>query len=322
MIDLAFALRSFFVKTIAVSSLALACVAHFGGCASSGRTFASPEAASDALIEAIAPINDAKIKDVLGSQGVELLRSPDMGDDQAIMDRFVAAYRRQHELVGVDERTFVIEVGDDGWPMPIPIVRSGDGWRFDTAAGAEEITARRIGRNELNAIQACKAIVDAEREYAAAGFGGAQGVYTARFVSQPGTRNGLYWPVEPNEPPSPLGPHLADATPEQLAAAAAPRGAGDTSRPYHGYVFRILRSQGSFAPGGALDYMENGQLVKGFAVAAWPAEYGHTGVMTFIVNHHGIVYERDFGTSTRSKASAIRSFDPTPEWTIVTHDGE
>lgn len=318
----ALVLRSNSVKHFVISALALVGVAHLGGCATSGRTFDSPEAASTALIEAIAPINDAKIKDVLGSQGVELLRSPDMQDDQEIMDRFVAAYRRQHELVGMDDDTVVIEVGEDGWPMPIPIVRSGNGWRFDTAAGAEEITSRRVGRNELSAIQTCQAIVDAEREYAAAGFGGMPGVYAARFVSQTGTRNGLYWPVAPNEAPSPLGPHLADATPEQLEAAASARGSGDTSRPYHGYVFRILRSQGSFAPGGARDYMENGHLAKGFAIVAWPAEYGTTGVMTFITSHDGIVFERDFGSSTRSKASAIRSFDPTPEWTIVTYDGE
>jgi len=315
-------LRSNTVKTFVITSMALVGVALFGGCATSGRTFDTPEAASAALIEAIAPIDDARIRDVLGSKGVELLRSPDMGDDQEVVDRFVAAYRAQHELVGVDDDTVVIEVGNNGWPMPIPIVRSGNGWRFDTAAGAEEILSRRVGRNELNAIQTCQAIVDAEREYAAAGFSGMEGVYATRFVSQPGTHNGLYWPAAPNEAPSPLGPLLADMPPERVAAAASASGAGDTSRPYHGYVYRILRSQGAFAPGGAFDYMENGQLSKGFAVIAWPAEYGTTGIMTFIVSSHGIVYERDFGSSTRSKAAAIRSFDPTPEWTIVTYDGE
>lgn len=319
--NFALALRSNSVKHFVLTMLSLVGLAHVGGCATSGRTFDSPEAASAALIEAIAPIDDARIRNVLGSQGVELLRSPDMKDDQEIMDRFVAAYRKQHELVGIDDDTVVIEVGEDGWPMPIPIVRSGNGWRFDTAAGAEEITSRRIGRNELNAIQTCQAIVDAQREYAAAGFSGMEGVFAARFVSQPGTRNGLYWPAGPNEAPSPLGPLLADVPPERVAAAASASGPGDTSRPYHGYVYRILRSQGAFAPGGALDYMVNGQLTKGFAVIAWPAEYGTTGVMTFIVNSHGIVYERDLGSSTRSKAAAIRSFDPTPEWTIVTHDG-
>lgn len=295
----------------------LACLlALLGGCATPGRTFDTPESAATALIESLQPLDDAKVRTVLGSEGITLLRTDDAQADQAMVDRFVEAFRAQHELVEVDPSTVIIETGPDGWPMPIPLVRSGNGWRFDTAAGADEINNRRVGRNELDVFHACLAIVDAQREYAAHGYGGEPGVFAARLVSEPGTRNGLFWPTSEGESPSPLGPFLAEAGVEPLAAGSPPR------RSFAGYTFRLLKSQGSFAPGGAMNFLQEGRLVNGFGVIATPVKYGETGVMTFIVSQTGVVYERDFGSQTASKAAAVHSFDPTPEWSIVPHDWE
>lgn len=307
-----------------ITRIGLAAVALLlGGCATGGKSFDSPQTAATALIEAVSPLDDAKIRTVLGSEGVPLIRSGDPIDDQASIDRFVENYRTKHELVEVDANRVVLEVGPDNWPMPIPLVRSGKGWRFDTDAGAEEIVSRRIGRNELNTMQACLAIVDAQREYAAGGFGGAPGVFADRFISSPGQRNGLAWPTTENEPASPLGPFLAEASPERAAEVQSGTATSlKGPRPFHGYIYRMLRSQGHFAPGGVMEYASDGRLTKGFAVIAAPAEYGNSGVMTFMVNQHGVIYERDLGTNTASKAAAITAFDPTPEWAIVPQDWE
>jgi len=206
-------------------------------------------------------------------------------------------------------------VGKADWPLPIPIIQSGGVWLFDTKAGKEEILNRRIGRNELSAIQTCLAVLDAQREYASLDRN-ADGLrdYAAKFISDPGKKNGLFWPTAQNEAPSPLGP---------LAAAAAEEGyrrgdpADASPRPYHGYYFRILTAQGPNAPGGAMNYLVGAKLIGGFAIVAWPADYDNSGIMTFIMNHAGIVYQRDLGDDTAKIAATMSAYDPGPEWKKV-----
>ena len=198
----------------------------------------------------------------------------------------------------------LIAVGTDGWTMPIPIVKKAQGWQFDARAGAEEMRIRRIGRNELAAMQVMLAYVDAQREYAARDWDG-DGVksFAMKALSSSGKHDGLYWASLPGEPESPLGPAFADAKPGQ---------------PYHGYAFRILTAQGPSAPGGAKSFVKNGRMTEGFALIAWPAKYDYTGVMTFIVNQDGVVYEKDLGPDTATVAAAIRSFDPDSSWQRAT----
>jgi len=304
------------IKIVNASVSLLAMTVTIGGCTSGGKSFDSPEAASSALIEALSPMNDAKITEVLGSKGVDLLRTGEAEADQRDVDRFVEAFRTKHEFVEVDPNTIFVEVGPNGWPAPIPLVRTGSGWRFDTAAGADELLSRRIGRNELDLMKACHAIVDAQREYAAMGASGTTGVFADRFVSDPGTRNGLYWPTGEGESPSPLGPYLSEAGVEPRSAGEPPR------RSFSGYHFKLLRSQGRFAPGGVMDYMKDGRLVNGFALVAWPIEYGESGVMTFMISNAGVLFERDLGPQTAKKVAAITTFDPTPDWNVVPQDWE
>jgi len=206
-------------------------------------------------------------------------------------------------------------VGADAWPLPMPMVQRGGAWRFAAAAGAQEIIDRRIGRNELDTIETLRAIVDAQAEFAAtAGRQGAFRTYARRFFSTPGTRDGLYWATAPGEAQSPLGP---------LAAAASTGGYGLAGRgdgppqPFHGYFFRILESQGPSAPGGAFDYVVNGRMIGGFAVLAVPAQYGVSGIQSFIVNHQGVVYQGNLGPETTRIARGITAFDPGPGWSAV-----
>jgi hypothetical protein len=198
-------------------------------------------------------------------------------------------------------------VGKDEWPLPIPLIKSGGAWRFDSVAGARELQYQRIGANELAAIQVLRAIHRAQLEYAASGHeGNPPGAYAQRFRSRPGTQDGLYWPVAEGETPSPAGPLLADAE-----VGGYERGKG---QPFHGYYFRILKSQGPHARGGAKDYVVDGRMTGGFAVLAYPVEYGASGVMSFLVSPHGTVFERDLGSSTAETAGAIKTFDPDPAW--------
>ena len=203
-------------------------------------------------------------------------------------------------------------IGSDDFPFPIPLIRKGDGWQFDTAAGRQEILARRIGRNELDAIQSCLAYVDAQDEYADKDRTGAgPGVYAQRIISETGKKNGLYWPSSASGDESPLGELVADATKQGYRA-------GEGRTPYHGYYFKILTKQGSDAHGGALDYVVSGKMIGGFALVAYPAEYRNSGVMTFIVNHEGVVFQKDLGPHTAELAERMTAFDPDPSWTKVT----
>ena len=287
------------------------------GCTSAPQKFDEPQQAVDALLSAARSGSTQQVTRLLGSDSVDIISSGDEVADHLALERFVTAYEQKHELVPAGDRSFTVVVGNDDWPLPIPIVRSDRGgkWYFDADAGREELINRRIGRNELDAIEVCLAIVDAQREYARRDPQGVGApVYATKFASSPGARDGLYWPTAEGEPPSPLGPLVAAATEEGYTA----RKPGETGpRPYHGYLYRILTAQGPSAPGGQTDYMVNGKLLGGFALVAFPAEYGNSGITSFIVNHDGVVYQRDLGDDTDATARAMTTFDPGPGWMKV-----
>jgi hypothetical protein len=274
------------------------------------KSFATPEEGAVALFTAVKANDVAAIRAVLGPDGSKLIQSGDKVSDEQRRARFVAAYNESHRLALEGDAKAVLVTGKDDWPMPIPLVKSGKGWRFDTAAGKDEVLKRRIGRNELGAMQVCLSIVDAEREYVARDRDG-DGLmeYAAKISSAPGKRDGLFWETRADEPASPLGP---------LVAAAAKEGYGKSGAlplsPYHGYYYRILTRQGKEAKGGELDYIAKGQLIGGFAVIAYPARYGASGVMTFIVNHEGIVLQKDLGPETAAVAAKIGAFNPDASW--------
>jgi hypothetical protein len=278
------------------------------------RPFASPQAAVDALVAALRANDKDQLKQIFGPDGDAIIASGDDVGDQAEASRFLTAYDTKHSLQTEPDGSTTLIVGANDWPMPVPIVKADDEYVFDTLAGKDEILNRRIGRNELATQLVCLAIVDAERDYVAQRpMGGGLPVYARKIRSDPGTRDGLYWETQPGEPPSPLGPLIAYASAEGYGVATRPTDAPPPT--YHGYRYRLLTAQGEHARGGAMDYEVNGQLVGGFAVVAYPANYGSSGIMTFITNHDGIVYERDLGLDTESIAKAMTKFDPGPEWT-------
>ncbi len=292
------------------------------GCSNGGgdvRSFSSPEEGATALVSALRPFNEDELRAILGPDGREIISSGDEVADRQGAEEFVAAWDRRHNVI-VEDGTATLVVGDDDWPLPIPLVLTDGAWRFDAEAGKDEILARRVGRNELSAIESCRAIVDAQRDFAAMNAGGAGGgaepVYAQTFRSDPGQRNGLYWETGEGEPPSPLGTLVAEAVAEGYGGRGAPA-AGEGPRPYHGYCFRMLTSQGPSAPGGARSYLVDGRMTGGFAAVAWPAEYENSGVMTFLVNHAGVVYQKDLGADTPKIAGAMTAFDPGEGWEVV-----
>ena len=275
--------------------------------AAAQQSFANPEEAASALVAAVKGGVKQDMLKVLGSGGEDIISS---GDDVADADKrskFVAAYDAKHSVKVEGKRASLI-IGADDFPFPVPLVRSKAGWEFDTAAGLKEILFRRIGRNELDTIQTILAFVDAEDEYADTDHGEGVGVYAQHIVSSPGKKDGLFW--RDDNDPSPLGALAAEAASEGYKATG--QGA-----PYHGYYFRILKGQGANAPGGALDYVVKDKMIGGYGLIAWPAEYGNSGVMTFVVNHGGTVYQKDLGPRTNSIASRITLFDPDQTWKKV-----
>jgi len=290
------------------------------GCASSSQKqehFSSPNAAVDSFITAVRANNNEQLKHILGSEGDALLSSGDEVADQAGRAKFLEAYDQKHELVEGDaaDEPYTLTVGDSDWPFPIPIVKGKHGWYFDTAEGKDEILNRRVGRNELSTIQVCMAIVDAEHEYAERDpQGTGLPVYAAKILSDPGTKDGLYWPTAEGEKDSPLGELVAEASAEGYKAKRNEQG---QPAPYHGYHYHILKSQGADAPGGARDYNVEGKMIGGFGVVAWPDQYGNSGIMTFIVNQDGVVYQKDLGPQTADLVKSMSAFDPGPGWKRV-----
>jgi hypothetical protein len=275
------------------------------------RTFASPEEAVQALVAAVKAKDTTALAAILGPESRSLIRSGDKVANQQARERFVRAYEQSNTLEKPTETKAVLLIGQDKWPLPIPVVKEGNAWRFDTAAGKEEILNRRIGRNELNTVQVCLAYVDAQREYARVPREG-DGLlkYAMKFRSDEGKKNGLYWRAMEDEVPSPLGVLVATAREEGYSHKRL----GGKPTPYHGYLYRILTAQGPDAPGGAYDYVVDGKMIGGFALVAYPARYGVSGVMTFIVNHQSVVYEKDLGADTEQIARAMQTYNPHDTW--------
>lgn len=277
---------------------------------SAPKSFASPELAAEALAQAAKADDLASLQAILGDDASELLQSGDDVADAHGRQLFSMAYAQQHKLVPRGTRSETLLVGKDPWPLPIPLVKRGDGWVFDTQAGEYEILLRRIGHNELSAMRVCKAIVAAEHEYAQEHLD-AEGVpvYTSLLASSPGRHDGLYWATTASAPASPLGPLLADAAAEGYDHAKTPPLA-----PYHGYYYRILTRQGKAAAGGERDYIVHGKLIGGFAVLAYPAQYRASGVMSFLADRSGTVYAKDLGEDTEKTAVSMTAFDPDAGW--------
>lgn len=279
--------------------------------ASAQQPFKSPAEAATALVEAARGNDLNRLYTILGMGGRDMLTSGDPIADAGDRQRFVTAYDSRHSVSENGDAATIL-IGQDDFSFPIPIVRAGGGWKFDVDAGRREIIARRIGRNELDAMQVSLAIFDAQQEYAAKDRkGGGSGAYAQRIVSRAGARDGLYWNSAAGDDPSPLG---------QLAADAAAEGysAGETRRPFHGYFYKILTRQGPSAPGGAFDYVVGGKMIGGFGLLAYPAEYGRSGVMSFMLNHDGILYQKDLGLGTPYTAARMRSFNPSKGWKQAT----
>lgn len=272
------------------------------------RSFATPEAALAALVEALGAADpDKAMADVFGTEHLDAVMGDDPVAARADLQKVHAAAKKVAALRPDGPDRFTVVVGRVAWPLPVPLVRAADGWRFDSAAGVEEITNRRIGRNELAAIEVMRAYVDAQREYAGEDHGG-DGVleYARRITSTGDKRDGLYWPTAEGEAPSPFGPFVAEAG-DYLEGRQA-------GAPYHGYYFRVLTGQGPNAPGGAYGYVINGHMVAGFAMLAWPATYDDTGVMSFLVGPNGVVLEADLGPGTAERVRTITTYDPDPSW--------
>jgi Protein of unknown function (DUF2950) len=270
------------------------------------KSFASLDEAVNALVGAIRAADRKALIEILGLQGSPLVWSGDDVADRAAFQRFTSAYDRAHRLEGGGGKV-VLYVGDDDFPFPIPLVPDGPRWLWDTEAGDGELLNRRIGQNELSVIQVCLAYVDAQREYYSRGTGLLE--YAQRLESTRGKRDGLFWEAMPGEPESPLGPLVARA---RAAGYPLPPRGGPV--PYHGYFYRILFAQGPDAPGGAYDFIVKGHMIGGFALVAYPAMYGVSGIMTFIVSHDGVVYQKDLGPKTAQLATTMKTHNPDRTW--------
>jgi hypothetical protein len=279
------------------------------------ESFNSPQDAVNVLVTAAENHDRDSLHAVFGPEGRQLV-SPDVVQAAQSYKMFVQRLTQNVEMVTNAEDNISLLIGNDYWPFPIPLIKHDGQWLFDTEAGRQEILARRIGMNELGAIDVCHAYVQAQREYASQDRMGNGILPYAQFLhSDPGTRDGLYWPVNSGDPLSPLGPLVATAHGEGYHHTAQMLNA--QTAPYHGYFFKVLTRQGPHAPGGKYNYVINGNMIAGFALVAWPAEWGNTGVMTFIVNQQGKVYERDLGPKTRKYGASMKEFEPDKGWTIV-----
>jgi hypothetical protein len=275
------------------------------------QEFKSPADAVQALVKALKTGGDKELIPVLGPEAKELIYSGDEVADRENKQNFLKAYDEQNRIEP-DGDKFLLFIGKNDWPLPIPLVKKGDQWVFDAVSGKEEILNRRIGKNELDTIQVLLAIVDAQREYAMADRDGdSLFEYARKLISEPGKKNGLYWATQDGEEPSPIGELLANARAEGYASKESLY----DPWPYHGYFYRILTAQGNNAPGGAYDYIVDGRMIGGFAVLAFPAEHNNSGIMTFIVNHDGVIYQKDLGENTLELAKDMALYDPDDTWT-------
>lgn len=275
------------------------------------KVYPTALAAADALLVAGSQKDTGALYEVLGPGSEKVVSSGDETMDRSNREIFILAAKDKTTLYSLSPNTVFLMVGDDDWPFPIPLVKGEKGWYWDTAAGKEEVLSRRIGRDEISALDLCRTFVQAQREYALANPDTkGVGAYAQRFLSTEGKRDGLYWPAKDGEPASPMGPLVAKAAHDGYTAAPGATG----PKPFYGYCFKILRSQGKDAPGGVKDYAKDGKMTGGFAMVAWPTEYGNSGIMTFLVNQAGIVFEKDLGPKTGDVAKAMEQFNPDLSW--------
>jgi hypothetical protein len=282
--------------------------------ADTDKTFATPEEAVSALVTATSEHNGSNLRGIFGPAAAEL-QNPDRVQATNEFRTFRSALEETNRLVHESDTKCVLEVGTNSWPFPVPIVKKDGRWFFDTEAGKEEILRRRIGKNELVTLEVMRAYVEAQREYASRDRNGDEVLeYAQHIASTPGTKDGLYWPPDLDGEISPLGPMVAVAQEQGYTVRA--KGQESTRMPFHGYFFKILTRQGKHAPGGKYDYIINGHMIGGFALVAWPAAYGDSGIMTFIVNQQGRVYQKDLGPKTGKLAPGMKAYDPDPSWSV------
>jgi hypothetical protein len=278
------------------------------GCATHGRTYPAPTDAMMAVTEVAGRSDREGLEEVFGPRATEVLWSGDPVADRAD-GRLVRQMILERVMFAEDDGTAIAMIGPEGWPFPIPLVKVKGGWRFDLDAGEQELINRRVGRNELLTMATLHEYVDAQREYAAEGRDGHPPAYAQRFRSRPGWHDGLYWEVVDGEAESPLGPLVAEAAAQGYSAS------DEGPQPFHGYYYRVLTAQGPHAPGGARSYVNgSGLMTDGFAAVAWPASWGHSGVMTFVVSDVGVVFQKDLGRDTESAVVSITAFDPDETW--------
>ena len=291
----------------AIPILSFAAALLFLGCTSPRmKSFPTPEDAVHQLV--VAAENKTSAEELLGPEGFSLLRSGDDVADRQDLEAVAALIRERLAFEDLEDGRKLALLGNESWEFPIPLVSETEGWRFDVDSGREEVLNRRVGRNELSTIATLRELVEAQREYAAVGRDGNPPAFAQRLLSSEGKQDGLYWPVAEGETPSPLGPLVAEASEEGYRRGNA--------NPYHGYVYRLLTAQGASAPGGAKSYLDDGgRLTRGFAVVAWPATYDNSGVMTFLVNQQGIVFQKDLGKDTERAVARIQAYDPDASWT-------
>jgi hypothetical protein len=302
---------------VTIRFLLLAPIISLAACSKSdkpsSRVFASPDEAGNGLLEAAKSGDQKAVLAIFGPESKEIIFSGDAVQDKATVDAFVAAYGVMHRWRKMPDEAQILLIGADNFAFPIPLKKNGAGqWFFDTAAGKDEILARRIGRNELAVIDVCEALADAQAEYFSQPRDGERTKqYALKFISDTGRQNGLYWESAEGQPKSPLGPLAAFATTEGYSAKP------DAHTPFHGYFFHMLNRQGSHAQGGAKDYVVDGKMVGGFAFVAYPVEYRNSGVMTFMINQDGVLLQKDLGKTTTETATAMTEFDPDASWSQV-----
>jgi len=297
------------VVVLLAGSIPIPCAAQQTG----QKTFSSPEEASKALVTATENNDEKALLEIFGPEGKQIVSSGDEVEDTQSRANFARRYQEMHRLVKELDGTITLYIGAKNWPTPIPIVNKGNVWYFDTEAGKQEILSRRIGRNELSAIRICQELVAAEKEYSASH----GNEYAQKLFSDEGQHNGLYWKAAEGTPESPIGPLVAWAD-----AEAAARSRDGQSAPYRGYYFKILTRQGKNGPRGAKSYVVNGKMTEGFAFAAYPAEYRSSGVMTFLVDQDGIVYEKDLGKKTAGLAKSLTEYNPNSSWAKTEEEPE
>ncbi|EEF60843.1 conserved hypothetical protein [Pedosphaera parvula Ellin514] len=303
-----------FLRSLAIGLAMVLIASNCLGATEAPRTFASPEEAVTALANAVESTNREAMHVIFGSSWTNLV-NPDKVEARNEFNRFSKALNESHHLVPQSNTNQTLEVGNANWPFPVPIVQKDGRWYYDTDAGVEELSNRRIGEDELKTLKAVRAYVEAQREYASLDHDGS-GVlkYAQKLISSPGKKDGLYWPPDLDGETSPLGPLMANA--QEKGYEIKSKEAGAEPQPFQGYYYKILTRQGAHAPGGKYDYIINGNMIGGFALVAWPAEYGRSGIMTFVVNQNGRVYQKDLGPRTEAIVKGMKEYNPDKSWMV------